>query len=283
MSTTHLQEVLSLGMMLRALKLPTFASMHEQIALRAGREGWTFDQALQHMCELEMDERRMRKIERLIKLANLPPDKTLAALELKRWPIKVQQQIPALCSGDFLARAENVLVFGLPGRGKTHLCAALGYELVRRGHPVLFTSTAMLVQRLLRAKRDLALERELTKLDHFDAVILDDLGYVQHERDEMEVLFTFFAARYERKSVIITSNLVFSQWDRIFKDPMTTAAAVDRLVHHSVIVELLTKRSFRADSAIERNDNYNDNKDLITNPTTLAQENKNEEQLGGEF
>ena len=178
-----------------------------------------------------------------------------------------------------------MLVFGLPGRGKSHFCAALGHELVRRGHTVLFTPTYQLVQRLLRAKRDLTLERELARLDAFDAVILDDLGYVQQDRDEMEVLFTFFAARYERKSVIITSNLVFSQWDRIFKDPMTTAAAVDRLVHHSVIVELLTKRSFRADSAIERNDNYNDNdnKDLITNPTTLAQENKNEEQLGGEF
>ncbi len=113
----------------------------------------------------------------------------------------------------------------------------------------------MLVQRLLRAKRDLVLERELNRLDSFDAVFLDDLGYVQQERDEMEVLFTFFAARYEHRSVIITSNLVFSQWDRIFKDPMTTATAIDRLVHHSVILELVSKRSFRADAAFERNDN----------------------------
>jgi DNA replication protein DnaC len=265
----------SLAMMLRTLKLPTFAAMHEQIALRGDREGWTLGQSLQHLCELEIEERRVRKIERLLKAAGLPPDKTLATLDTKRWPTKVQRQIPALCSGDFLDRAENVLVFGLPGRGKTHLCAAIGYELVRRGRSVLFTSTAMLVQRILRAKRDLLLERELDRLDSFDAVILDDIGYVQQERDEMEVLFTFFAARYERKSVIITSNLVFSQWDRIFKDAMTTAAAIDRLVHHSVILELVSKRSFRADAALERNDNYTE---VLTqesgDPTSQAIENQ---------
>jgi DNA replication protein DnaC len=152
---------------------------------------------------LEIEERRTRKIERLLKAAALPPDKTLATLDTTRWSPKVQRQLPALCSGEFLDRAENLLVFGLPGRGKTHLCAAIGYELVRRGRPVHFTSTAMLVQRLLRAKRDLVLERELDRLDHFDAVVLDDIGYVQQERDEMEVLFTFLAARYERKSVMI--------------------------------------------------------------------------------
>ncbi|HEX5656667.1 MAG TPA: IS21-like element helper ATPase IstB [Polyangiales bacterium] len=248
-----------LSMMLRTLKLPTFAAMHEQVALRGDREGWTLGQSLRHLCELEIEARRQRKIERLIKAAELPPAKTLATLDTKRWSTKVQRQIPALCEGDFLGRAENLLVFGLPGRGKSHLCAAIGYELVRRGRAVHFTSTAMLVQRLLRAKRDLVLERELDRLDHFDAVILDDIGYVQQERDEMEVLFTFLAARYERKSVIITSNLVFSQWDTIFKDAMTTAAAIDRLVHHSVILELTSKRSFRTDAALERSDNYDDN------------------------
>lgn len=248
-----------LALMLRTLKLPTFAAMHEQVALQGGRDGWTLGQSLRHLCELEIEERRTRKIERLLKASGLPPDKTLATLDSKRWPPKVQRQLPALCSGDFLDRAENLLVFGLPGRGKTHLCAAVCHEIVRRGRPVYFTSTAMLVQRLLRAKRDLMLERELDRLDHFDAVVLDDIGYVQQERDEMEVLFTFLAARYERRSVIITSNLVFSQWDRIFKDPMTTAAAIDRLVHHSIIIELTSKRSYRNDVAIERNDNYDDN------------------------
>jgi DNA replication protein DnaC len=157
-----------------------------------------------------------------------------------------------LCEGGFVERAENVLAFGLPGRGKTHLVCAIGHELVKRGYSVLFIPTYQLVQRLLVAKRDLMLEKEMQNLDKFDAVIADDLGYVQQERDEMEVLFTFLGERYERKSVIITSNLVFSKWDRIFKDPMTTAAAIDRVVHHSTILEL-TGRSKRKEEAEEKN------------------------------
>jgi DNA replication protein DnaC len=156
--------------------------------------------------------------------------------------------VPTLCEGAFVERGDNVLLFGLPGRGKTHLACAIGHELVRRGHRVLFTPTYALVQRLLGAKRDLQLEKELAAIDSFDAVILDDIGYVQQSRDEMEVLFTFLAERYERKSVLITSNLVFSEWNRIFKDPMTTAAAIDRLIHHAVILEL-TGTSVRADAA----------------------------------
>jgi len=128
---------------------------------------------------------------------------------------------------------------------------AVGHELVQSGRRVLFTSTNLLVQRLLAAKRDLLLERELKRLDGFDALILDDIGYVQQDRAEMEVLFTLLAERYERKTVMITSNLVFSQWDRIFKDPMTTAAAVDRLIHHSIILEM-TNSSVREEQATAR-------------------------------
>ncbi len=140
-----------------------------------------------------------------------------------------------------------------PGRGKTHLLSAIGHELVERGHKVLFRPTALLVQQLLIAKRELRLEHELKRLDRYEAVILDDIGYVQQDREEMEVLFTFLAARYERRSVLITSNLLFSEWERIFKDPMTTAAAIDRLVHHSVILEL-TGKSVRAEAAKMRAD-----------------------------
>jgi len=158
--------------------------------------------------------------------------------------------VPSLCKSGFVERSDNLLAFGLPGRGKTHLVCAIGHELIHHGHRVLFTPTYALVQRLLAAKRDLPvrLERELATLDKFDAVILDDIGYVQQNRDEMEVPFTFLAERYERRSVIITSNLVFSEWDRIFKDPMTTAAAIDRLVHHSLILEM-TGTSIRVEQA----------------------------------
>lgn len=241
----------SLAVLLRALKVPSFTRYHEEVAQKAEREGWTFGRYLHHLAELEVEERKQRRIERNLKHSDLPLEKTLATLNRTRIPAKVQKQLPTLCDGDFVERGDNVLIFGLPGRGKTHLAAAMGHELVRRGHRVFFTATFALVQRLLAAKRDLKLERELLALDSFDAVILDDLGYVQQSRDEMEVLFTFLAERYERRSVIITSNLVFSQWDRIFKDPMTTAAAIDRLVHHAVIVEM-TGESVRADEAKKR-------------------------------
>lgn len=241
----------SLDVLLRALKLPSFVAHHEEVALRAEKEGWSFGQFLHHLCELEHEERRVRRIERAQKHSGLPSEKTLATLEFDRFPAKVRRQIPTLCEGGFLERAENVLAFGLPGRGKSHLLCAIGHELIQRGYHVLFTPAYQLVQRLLVAKRDLVLERELRRLDGFDAIIVDDIGYVQQDRDEMEVLFTFFGERYERRSVLISSNLVFSQWDRIFKDPMTTAAAIDRLVHHSTILEL-SCRSYRNDEALEK-------------------------------
>jgi DNA replication protein DnaC len=247
-TTTTMPPPASLAVMLRALKLPTVARHAEEVARLAEREGWTFERYVHHLVELEIHERRRRRIERYLKDSDLPPDKTLATLNRARIPTKVVKQLPTLCEGGFVERGDNLLAFGLPGRGKTHLVCAIGYELIQRGYRVLFTATYALVQSLLAAKRDLRLEAELAKLDGYDAVILDDLGYVQQNRDEMEVLFTFLAERYERRTVIITSNLVFSEWDRIFKDPMTTAAAIDRIVHHSVILEM-TGTSIRIEHA----------------------------------
>ena len=223
----------ALAIMLRALKLATIRRHAEEIAQQAEREGWTFQRYLHHLVELELHERRRRRIERNLKDSGLPADKTLATLNRARLPGKVAKQVATLCEGAFVERGDNLLAFGHPGRGKTHLVCAIAHELILRGYRVLFTATFALVQRLLVAKRDLRLEDELAILDGYDAVLLDDIGYVQQNRDEMEVLFTFLAERYERRTVIITSNLVFSEWDRIFKDPMTTAAAIDRLVHHS--------------------------------------------------
>jgi DNA replication protein DnaC len=256
----------SLGILLRALKLPSFARYGQEIATKAEREGWSFGRYLHHLAELEIEERKRRRIERNLKASDLPSEKTLATLHRARLPAKVQKTLPTLCDGDFVERGDNVLCFGLPGRGKTHLVCAIGNELVQRGYRVLFTATYALVQRLLAAKRDLRLEKELGLLDAFDAVILDDIGYVQQSREEMEVLFTFLAERYERRSVMITSNLVFSEWDRIFKDPMTTAAAIDRLVHHAVILEMAGP-SVRADQAKKRGESTTN-----VNETTAAGE-----------
>jgi DNA replication protein DnaC len=241
----------SLALMMRALKLPTVAGMHEEIAQQAEKQGWSFGQYLHHLASLEIEQRRQRRVANSLKLSALPAEKTLSTLSRERLPAPVGKQLPNLCDGGFVARGDNILIFGLPGRGKTHVACAIGHELIRAGRRVLFTPTYAIVQRLLNAKRELRLEKELGRLDRFDAVILDDIGYVQQDRDEMEVLFTFLAERYERKSVIITSNLVFSEWDRIFKDPMTTAAAIDRLVHHATIIEMVGD-SYRADAAAER-------------------------------
>lgn len=222
---------------LRVLRMPTAVEIVAELLNAAVRENWSLENFLKELLEQEMEGRQLRRIERLQKSAHLPAGKTLATFEQEHLPLKLRRQFAQLCTGEFVSRAENLLIFGLPGRGKTHFAAAVGHQLVQAGISVLFTPTFRLVDELLRAKRDLLLEHELRRLDTFEVIILDDIGYVQQSREEMEVLFTLLAERYERRSVMITSNLVFSQWDQIFKDPMTTAAAIDRVVHHSVIVE----------------------------------------------
>jgi DNA replication protein DnaC len=233
---------------LRQLRLPAFAAQHGAQSALAASESWSYGQYLLRLCELELGERQSRKRQKLLLASRLPREKTLENFERQRLKRNVERQYAALLDGEFLRRAENVLVFGSPGGGKTHLLAALGHELVQLGQSVYFTSCVLLVQRLLKAKQALLLEKELRRLDKYEALIIDDLGYVQQNREEMEVLFTLLAHRYESRSVLLTSNLVFSQWEQIFKDPMTTAAAVDRLVHHSVILEL-NLPSYRMEAA----------------------------------
>src|SRR2546425_4959397 len=242
----------SLALLLKAFRLPTIAAIYERVMGEAEQQGWGYRKFLQHLCEAEAEDRAERKLERLLKQSGLAGGKTLGSLDEAKLPAKVRRVLPSLLDGGFVTRAENVIALGLPGRGKSHFLAALGRELIlRHQYAVLFTPTFKLVQRLLAAKRDLGLEELLRQLDHFDAIILDDLGYVQQGREEMEVLFTFLAERYERRSVLISSNLVFSKWDQIFKDPMTTMAAIDRLVHHALILEF-NGESVRAQNAKQR-------------------------------
>lgn len=235
---------------LTELRLPVVRDCVDAACKEAAREGLSYDQFLADLLEREVELRSHNRIERLLTESRLPLQKSLEAFDMSRLPTRLVQQVTTLQAGSFIERQENVLAFGNPGSGKTHLLCGICQNLVRKGYRILYTNTSLLVQELLVAKRDLALSRMIKRLSRYDALLLDDLGYVQQDRAEMEVLFTLLAERYERGSVLVTSNLPFSQWDTIFKDAMTTAAAIDRLVHHSVILEL-NLPSYRMEHASE--------------------------------
>jgi DNA replication protein DnaC len=236
---------------LKELMLPTIRECYPEVVRQATNETLSYEQFLLELLTRESEVRGQHRVQRRLHESRLPLEKNLAAFDRGRLSEKVKQQFAALQDGAFLDRRENVLAFGNPGSGKTHLLCALCQELVHRDRRVLYTTCSLLVQELLLAKRDLRLAATLKRLGKYEALLIDDLGYVQQSREEMEVLFTLLADRYERGSVLITSNLPFSQWEAIFKDPLTTAAAIDRLVHHSVILEL-NLASYRMEAAKQR-------------------------------
>ena len=234
---------------LKDLHLPTVRQCYEETARRAEQETLSYEQYLLEVISRECEQRRKTRVQRLLKESALPLEKSLPNFDVKRLPTKAQRQLRTLLEGGFLDRRENVLVFGNPGSGKSHLLTALAQELVVvRERKMHFTKCALLMQDLLAAKRDLRLSRELKRLGRYEGLIIDDLGYIEQSRDDMDVVFTLLAERYERGSVLMTSNLPFSKWEGIFKDAMMTAAAIDRLVHHSVIIEL-NLPSYRAEQA----------------------------------
>jgi DNA replication protein DnaC len=233
---------------LRELRLPMFREHFASQAQRATQESLSHTEYLAELAELECQARRESRIARMLHQSRLPSSKTWDNFKWTRLPLAVARQMESLRDGSFLDRRENLLLFGKPGSGKSHCLCALGEQLIQRGRSVWFTTCTFLVQQLLVAKRDLQLPKMIKKLSRYDALIIDDLGYVQQSREEMEVLFTLLAERYERGSVMLTSNLPFSRWEQIFKDAMTTAAAIDRLVHHSVILELNVS-SYRLENA----------------------------------
>jgi DNA replication protein DnaC len=241
----------SLTKCLKDLHLPTVRACYEEQAEKARQENITYEYYLAEVMEREREVRSQNRIQRMLRASKLPLEKNLDCFEMKRLPSKLKNQVKALIDGSFVERSENLLAFGNPGSGKTHLLCAIGQELIQQGRKVLFTPCSLLVQQLLVAKRDLNLPKILKKLSRFDAIIIDDIGYVQQNREEMEVLFILLADRYERGSLMITSNLPFSKWERIFKDPMTAAAAIDRLVHHSIILEL-NLPSYRLEKSKEK-------------------------------
>lgn len=223
---------------LKELHLPTVRECYQDSARMAEAENLSFEQYLLTVTERECETRRTNRIARILRESVLPLEKTMPMFDRSRLPHALNAQVTSLLDGSFIDRKENILAFGKSGSGKSHLLCAIAHELVQKERRVRFTPCSLLVQELLLAKRDLRLARTLKRLSRYDLLLIDDIGYVQQNREEMEVLFTLLAERYERGSVMITSNLPFSRWEQIFKDPTTTAAAIDRLVHHSVIIEL---------------------------------------------
>ncbi|MDH5657426.1 MAG: IS21-like element helper ATPase IstB [Spirochaetia bacterium] len=240
-----------LSVMLKSLHLPGMRKSFDDISIRAQKEGLSHSEFLLELLERELEARKVNRTERLLRESSLPLHKNMNAFNLKRLPQSLSTHVRTILKGDFIKNKENILAFGKPGSGKTHLLCAIAQEQILNGYRVYFSPCSMIVQELLRAKTELRLEKLLKKYSRYDAIFIDDIGYVQQSREEMEVLFTLIADCYEKTSVMLTSNLPFSKWERIFKDPMTTAAAIDRLVHHSIILEI-NAPSYRMEKAKEK-------------------------------
>ena len=240
-----------LSLALHDLRLPAIKLVWPELAGRADKEGWPAARFLVTLAELELAERANRRIERHLTEARLPSGKTLDSFDFDAVPMVSKAQVMAMAAGDsWLAKGANVLLFGPPGGGKSHLAAAIGLALIENGWRVLFTRTTDLVQKLQVARRELQIESAIAKLDKFDLLILDDLAYVTKDQAETSVLFELISARYERRSIMITANQPFGEWNKVFPDPAMTLAAVDRLVHHATIFEMNVE-SYRRRSAME--------------------------------
>lgn len=242
-------ETAKLPILLSALRLPTIARFWPEFCIKADKEGWPAERLLAALFELELSARDQRRIQRHLAAAKLPQGKTLDSFDFSVVPTVSKAQVNALAEGDtWLQAGHNLLAFGPPGVGKSHLAAGIGYELIQRGLRVLMIRTSDLVQRLQTARQNLCLAQDIQKLDKFDLLILDDISYVQKDQAETSVIFELIAARYERKSIMITANRPFSGWEDLFPDKAMGIAAIDRLVHHATIFEMNTE-SYRRRAA----------------------------------
>lgn len=253
MSKTNMIDSQRLTLMLNELRLPAMKQMWNDFATRSDKEGWPAARYLAALTEHELAERDRRRIERHLGEARLPPDKTLENFDFTAVPMVSRAQVAAMCAGDgWLDKGANLILFGPPGGGKSHLAAGIGLSLVEKGWRVLFTRTSDLVQKLQVARRELALEAAIAKLDKYHLLVLDDLAYVTKDQAETSVLFELISARYERRSTLITANQPFGEWGKIFQDPAMTLAAVDRLVHHATIFEMNVESYRRRTAALRQ-------------------------------
>jgi DNA replication protein DnaC len=252
MKTANTIDTARVELLLAELRLPALKLVWADLAAQADKEGWPAARFLAALAEHEMAERARRRIERHLAEARLPPGKTLDSFDFEAVPMVSKAQVMALAAGDsWLEKGANLIMFGPPGGGKSHLAAALGFALVEAGWRVLFMRTTDLVQRLQMARRELALESAIAKLDKYHLLILDDLAYVTKDQAETSVLFELIGARYERRSLLVTANQPFGDWGKIFPDQAMTLAVIDRLVHHATIFEMNVE-SYRRRTALER-------------------------------
>jgi DNA replication protein DnaC len=252
MSASSSVDAARVELLLSELRMPGVKAAWPKIAEISDKEGWPAARLLAALAETEVADRSRRRIERHLAEARLPPGKSLANFDFDAVPMISKAQVTALAAGDvWLEKGANLLAFGPPGGGKSHLAAALGLALIENGWRVHFTRTTDLVQRLQLARRELTLENAIAKLDRYDLLILDDIAYVSKDQAETSVLFELIGARYERRSLLITANQPFGEWGRIFPDHAMTLAAIDRLVHHATILEMNVE-SYRRRAAIER-------------------------------
>ncbi len=229
----------ALPLMLKALRLPAFGQHYQDYQEQATEQSWGYDQYLAQLCEQEVARRYQTRIHNWTKEAKLPRGKSFATLAINELPKAIQKKVIGLRDNtQWALQADNVLLIGPSGVGKSHIAAALGLHLIEQGVRAKWLQATALLQLLQQAKQDLDLMGVMSKLDKYRVLIIDDIGYVKKTDSETQVLFEFIAHRYESGSLIITSNQPFSHWDQIFPDTMMTVAAIDRIIHHATIVEI---------------------------------------------
>ena len=250
-----MSNVKSLPILLKELRLAAMARTWQDVAHKAINDQWQPEEYLAELCEIEANHRHESRLKRLLKDSQLPTGKQLSQYDFSAITgISAQQMKQKAHNVDWVRQGHNMILFGASGLGKTHLAAALGYSLLEQAIRVKFTSSTALVQQLQKSREQLGLEDALKKLDKYELLILDDIGYVKKSDSESQVLFELIAHRYERGSLLITTNQAFSEWDSIFGDNMMTVAAIDRLVHHADIFQI-EGESYRKKQALERNSN----------------------------